>query len=336
MEALVEHQLSDPVGIADAIYKRYSEVISGVEKVRRMKGRGTPDWPYWCFLPEAYWLMLFMGKRRCQFNRELWFEIRKLQILGTWRYSKGIYSLHPALLDALTETPIVDSLPVEVFFRLPEWCIYVRTPEMQVRGDLLYGFWAMVNHDTVDNRRSLYLLLNGKEGIQTESVVLKPGSIKTLLDEMLCESLDSSGADATIIGLLKQSAYVEEHLKRKSDDISKLLSILLFICSDEPDIDSERQPGAYPVYPKSVKTKKGFRLFPANGSHHWTVGEKMGKMLGLMMDDDLSRIATGRHLRAHLRRGHWHGFWSGKRDGTEDRLFAYRWLPPQIIGGRQG
>ena len=39
----------NPVGIADAFCKRYPEAISGIEKVRLMKGREIPDWPYWCF-----------------------------------------------------------------------------------------------------------------------------------------------------------------------------------------------------------------------------------------------------------------------------------------------
>lgn len=63
-----------------------------------------------------------MGKQRSQFTREMWRYIQKRQVLGTWRYSKGIYSVHPALLNALTETSITDSLPMDVFLQLPEWC----------------------------------------------------------------------------------------------------------------------------------------------------------------------------------------------------------------------
>ena len=130
----------NPVGIADAFCKRYPEAISGIEKVRLMKGREIPDWPYWCFFPESHWTMLFMGKQRSQFTREMWRYIQKRQVLGTWRYSKGIYSVHPALLNALTETSITDSLPMDVFLQLPEWCIYVRTPGMIMDGEPLYGF----------------------------------------------------------------------------------------------------------------------------------------------------------------------------------------------------
>ena len=41
--------------------------------------------------------------------------------------------------------------------------------------------------------------------------------------------------------------------------------------------------------------------------------------------------ATGRtRPRAHVRRAHWHGFWTGPRDPerAEERRFDLRWLPP--------
>ncbi|EAO1327073.1 hypothetical protein Q6Y00_004318 [Salmonella enterica] len=51
-------------------------------------------------------------------------------------------------------------------------------------------------------------------------------------------------------------------------------------------------------------------------------------------DDEITRVTDGQHVRAHLRRGHWHGFCSGKRDEPDAQKFAYCWLPQQIIGGK--
>ncbi|MCR3693455.1 hypothetical protein M8449_26645, partial [Citrobacter freundii] len=60
-----------------------------------------------------------------------------------------------------------------------------------------------------------------------------------------------------------------------------------------------------------------------------------GEMLATALSETDICTATGRQVRVHLRRGHWHGFWSGKRDEPEARKFSYHWLPPQIIGGRR-
>ncbi|MEG0281247.1 MAG: hypothetical protein RR686_18515 [Morganella sp. (in: enterobacteria)] len=48
-----------------------------------MKGWEIPEWPYWCFLPIAYWMILFMGKQRRQCTREVWLEMKKFQVLVT-------------------------------------------------------------------------------------------------------------------------------------------------------------------------------------------------------------------------------------------------------------
>lgn len=204
-----------------------------------------------------------------------------------------------------------------------------------MQGEELYGFWAMVNQNDVNNDKSLYLLLNRENGLKLESFRLKTGSVNTILEDMFHEGLDASGATPETVETLKHSEYLSVYLKNQARDVGRLLSILLYICSDEPEIDSERQPGSYPARPKPVKTKKGFRLFPVNGPRYWRVGENMGEMLATALSETDICTATGRQVRVHLRRGHWHGFWSGKRDEPEARKFSYHWLPPQIIGGRR-
>ncbi|EBK0309952.1 hypothetical protein D3L32_20565 [Salmonella enterica] len=331
----INNQIIDPVRIADAFCRQHPQVTTNIEQARLMKGKAFPDWPYWCFLPITRWLMLFMGGQKREFTPAVWLEIQKLSVLGTWRYSKGIYTPHLSLLNALAETPVSDTLPVDVFLRFPEWCIYISTPGMRMQGEELYGFWAMVNQNDVNNDKSLYLLLNRMNELKLESFRLKTGSVNTILEDMFHEGLDASGATPETIETLKHSGYLSAHLKSKASDAGRLLSILLYICSDEPEIDSERQPGSYPARPKPVKTKKGFRLFPANGPRYWRVGENMGEMLATAFAETDVCAASGRQVRAHLRRGHWHGFWSGKRDDPEEQKFSYHWLPPQIIGGRR-
>lgn len=193
-----------------------------------------------------------------------------------------------------------------------------------MNGEILYGFWATVNLNNINHRRSLNLLLNGENGLQVESLPLKNGTVNAIWEEMFHAGLESSSAQSEEINLIKQSEYISALLRKKSDCIGRLLSILLYICSDEPEIDSEYHPGTYPARPKPVKTKKGFRLFPSNSVHYWTVGDKTGRMLADTQAYSLTETtATGRHPHALLRRGHWHGFWSGKKDEPDARTFSY-------------
>ncbi|HID3750127.1 TPA: hypothetical protein ACXEXC_000904 [Citrobacter freundii] len=99
----INNQIIDPVRIADAFCRQHPQMTANIEQVRLMKGKAFPDWPYWCFLPITRWLMLFMGGQKREFTPAVWLEIQKLSVLGTWRYSKGIYTPHPSLLNALAE-----------------------------------------------------------------------------------------------------------------------------------------------------------------------------------------------------------------------------------------
>lgn len=44
-----------------------------------------------------------MSHQQHHFTKELYLEMQKRLIPGTWHYSKGIYSPHPALMRALTD-----------------------------------------------------------------------------------------------------------------------------------------------------------------------------------------------------------------------------------------
>jgi len=177
----MKNQEYDPVYISDIFCKKHSETVAKIEHARLRKGQDLTEWPYWCFLPTVCWMNLFMEQYSRNFTRESWLEIEKLSVFGTWRYCKGIYTPHPALLHALTESPVSDTLPMDIFLRLPEWCIYVRTPGMFIEDNQLHGFWASVNTGITDNSKNLILLLNGQSGIKIELLPIKPGSICSIL-----------------------------------------------------------------------------------------------------------------------------------------------------------
>lgn len=61
----------------------------------------------------------------------------------------------------------------------------------------------------------------------------------------------------------------------------------------------------------------------------WDVGLRIGAALRRAHDAESSEGAgSGTHARprAHIRRAHWHTFWTGPRDG--DRVARVKWLPP--------
>lgn len=100
---------------------------------------------------------------------------------------------------------------------------------------------------------------------------------------------------------------------------------LLYLCSQEPDIPQDRELRERRTYDNTGAAKRGATL---------TVGTRIGTALrGAKMS--LPEKATENKQREtqshcspvpHVRRAHWHSFWTGKK--TEVRELAVKWLPP--------
>ena len=129
-------------------------------------------------------------------------------------------------------------------------------------------------------------------------------------------------------------------LNAELQKVCPLLSLLLYLCAEEPDI-SGHIPGTYPQYPRPKKTKKGLKLFPPDKPCIWNVGQEQGKKLREAIEkaserDPGSGVIT---RKPHIRKAHWHGYWKGSRKPNPDmssekqeRQFFYKWIPPLIIG----
>ena len=110
--------------------------------------------------------------------------------------------------------------------------------------------------------------------------------------------------------------------------VKPLLSLILYICSEKPEYS-----GGIPSRPQPKRTKKGWRIFPPLKPKIIDVGMSIGDSLrAISFGDDGD--SSERSIRPHIRRGHWHGYWIGKKDG-EDRKFIYNWLSPIPVNAKE-
>src|SRR3546814_10697965 len=106
------------------------------------------------------------------------------------------------------------------------------------------------------------------------------------------------------------------------------------LCAD-PDITRRGTPAA-PSNPEPVRTRRnGWRLLPADGTAEWDVGVRLGAALRAASERSDSGDVTGRQVRAHVRRAHWHTMISGPRLRDDKTVIPaaqgkrdLRWLPP--------
>lgn len=319
-----------PIKHLAAAMKHYPSTSRLVDTFRGNRDKDIQEWPSWCFIPMAGWYAIVSNDNadQCgpggQLPLHLVSDVGRLAALGTWRYSQGIYSFDADLQHALCETVIAGSIPSEALFRLPEWCVYIETPGRTWLGDTLHGYWAHLEHDINSGRAELRLLMDTEQELLPIPVHIGKWTVTEAIDRSMSESTKQATKHNTTnfnVGMDTVASIAEE--------INPLISLLLYICSEEPEIDNSRQPGKHPQRATHKKVKGGWRLFPAEKPSRWVVGERIGQQLR-QANQSLSP-ETGRKVKPHLRKGHWHGFWTGPKD--QQQKFIYKWIMPMVVAG---
>lgn len=238
--------------------------------------------------------------------------VSPVNTLAAWRMTQGIYRFDPALYETLIETPLTGDLPADVLQRLPEWCPYMETPGLYVlkrdggRADLA-GAWVRADREP-DGTPCLILTLDIPEAPRPEShtIVLR-GTLEQAVDATLAQW-----------GVSGMSGQVAAYLR-------PIVNLVLYLVGSDDISGVHGAPGN----PDPKRTRRGgVRLFAAEGPRSWDVGVRMGSALRRAYHAEEVRLG-GTHSgpRPHVRRAHWHSFWTGKI-GSEDRKLKPRWLPP--------
>lgn len=320
-----------PIEHLRATMRLYPSTGRMVDEFRADKGKGLPDWPAWCFVPMAGWYALASQDNYTQLLHgqrlplHLIPDVGKLAAIGSWRYSQGVYRLDADLQRALGETLIVGDIPCEVLYRLPEWCVYVETPGREWLGSPLYGYWCHLEYDINTHRSELRLLLDTETDLVALPIHIGPWTVTEAIDRMISESNRQVLANKIRIN----QPVTTDDIQIVAAAVNPLISLLLYLCSEAPDVDDEREPGVSPSRPKPTRTKRGWRLFPAEKPRIWTVGRHLGQQLRKTSAE--LTVETGRSVKPHLRKGHWHGYWLGPR--KSERKFIYKWIMPMIVSG---
>jgi len=326
-----------PIWHLRALMRDYPDLGSQVDRLRSMRGKQVPDWPSWCLMPMGLWMHI--ADPGGTFNPVALMNAPRLSGYGTWRYTQGVYRIDPSLLDALTDTPLTGDLPSDSLLRLPQWSVYVVTPGMKHGAAPLHGFLAFLDWNPETKSADLCIIpdidVPDFDHLQMATPIpIGKWSLPDAFARMAsrgARALESDPDLAQKAGIGQQAIDWlglpnPERYNQMAELFSPLVSILLYLCSEEPEIDPDREPGTSPHNPFPKRVKRGWRLFPPQHARVWHVGRGVGEQLRV---DRLSWQGTGRTVRPHIRRGHWHGYWFGPRTGK--RRFVYRWLPPMLV-----
>ena len=223
-----------------------------------------------------------------------------------WSLQKNLYSFDPDLaLVLLNNRGKIDDIPPDILSRLPDFGVAVSNeiPIINFNGQLLRNFLvSYVDHKLHIN--IAYEDQNFPYDYHNFCCDLKHESIKEVLQQL------EKSANQSNTELLKG-----------------ILPFILYLCSD--NFRSEMEPNIS----TSVKSpKKNLTFVPPSNVRIKQIGKNDGDIIRAFnkrdKEYDTEVKLTGRTVKPHIRKGHWHSFW--KNVGTE-RILTTKFLLPIFV-----
>lgn len=272
------------------------------------------DWPASVFMPFGLWpsfLERYYGWPARSFD--LGHPIMRgmaqvLACLAPWRATQDIIRFDPGMEAELKGMDLAGKLPSDILLRLPAWAVFMDVP-LTVDGDNYDGFFVQL--DSHVSGVYLALTFQGPDHIQ-QRVPLALG------DFTLDESLKA------VNRFMKEP----ENVKANDRGLIQALNLVIYLCAYGLQ---ERQDhmGVGVTYPSAKKIKKGWRILPPARPRTHVLGASFGESL---RREGAGARGGGGAVRPHVRRPHWHHYWTG---GADKKSLIVRWLPPIFVGDHE-
>lgn len=339
MEYQIKTIKSKPVTTQDRLRKLLNEATKNYPKAWKLaeswlkvKNKGIPDWPDYCFLPTSGWYLTVCDALQVNnISLQCHPNVARLAALGSWRYTQSIYRINPTLYNSIIDTTLKGNLPVELLMRMPEWCIYIETPGLSYGNEVLNGFFAHLDWDVNSKKPELRLLLDREKGLLAIPLSIGDWTIAESVSRPLNKAVkaikEKEGLDDGVLDYIQHR--VTNHIQESGDKLRQLnpiISLLLYVCSD----GVEYSGNTLPSNPTPKRIKKGWRLFAANHIRVWNLGNKTSKKLESEQAKLMSEAGQRQSISPHIRRAHWHTFYAGSRK-NEQREIRVKWIPPLLV-----
>lgn len=311
-----------PKQILKQIGRTWPEAWQQVKQFRAGKGKDLPDWPDWCYIPIAAGVAIATQGNDSKLHQAILdFKLSPAVVTAAaaWRVSQGVYRFDADLYNSLTSQPLDGNVPCEILKRMPEWCVYIETINGTYFDKPMDGFWAHLEYDVntgTEELRFVFLFLDGK----TSNLPIHLGDYT--LEESLDKMRQLAEKNADKLGL--PSVLPPELGSNIAVEIMPYLQLVLYLCAENADMPKIQHP--------QTRVRMSGQVDVPRETRHWTVGERIGAGIRKYRNQETQEHQGGTHAspRAHIRRAHWHSFWTGPRDGQ--RKLILRWLPPIPVG----
>lgn len=258
--------------------------------------------------------------------------------LYTWRREKLIYKFDDDLASELMDTADDIVVPVEILEHLPAKCVYIDLPK-SIKQTYLDGFFAFIEHDVNTHMKELRINPIDANGEPSDhhSLHLYPGAtigdgIKVSFDFAYEQAQKVKELHPDISDDVSLERFIEEQ-KEATPFIEFCVQLLLYICADNAEI--EENPKQKSIYRPTSKIRDQFKEV-----RQWDVGVKIGASLRKArahstpaQESDMPPLNRKFKNRPHIRRAHWHHFWTGSKNSQN---LILRWVSSIVVNAEDG
>lgn len=250
--------------------------------------------------------------------------------LAAWRRGKFIYQFDESLASEVISTVEDMAIPIEILYHMPAQCIYILLTEndKKIPNDHPVGFFAHIESDTNTGEKELRIhYITNTGDLFTQYIV-----------HLIPDGTIGDGINAAIAEIRKNTSNniyqpigdrISDYLRAARTLTIQAVQLILYICAENAEI-AENESQAK-IYRKSNRILDKYREI-----RKYDVGVKTGIILRRnesrrkntpdpqYANDNASSIKK----RSHLRRAHWHHYWTGSGD---DKKLILRWINSTII-----
>ena len=257
----------------------------------------------------------------------------KIQSALTWNKNKQVFSFDNDMAGELINSFSVDDpIPMNIFNNIPFDGMYIESKGTSVKffvtRDMSKNGMKFLNFYSVDDITEIFPLT---------------GQIKSLretMDVYLENFIIQEKTESTIQELM-------EFVKNVYHNLSCMLPLLIYLCADNAQVEYKGS---------KVKKENGYLPKEKTPTNHFSkskqsstsivkidVGIRIGKAIRQYNQvhkenaetNKIINVSAGTGLGVkkspHIRRGHYHHYWTGRKDGSEERRLILKWIPPTFI-----
>jgi hypothetical protein len=189
----------------------------------------------------------------------------------------------------------------------------------------MLGWFVHLEWDVNTGRTELRVMMDLGDALVPIAIHLTHPTMNLCLKDAAEESMRQAQAHA--LAVPNQQSLVPELATR----IAPIISVTLYLCSTAAEIQDRKRRKDQPIRPRPKKVKGGFREFPAPGPSVWEVGYRIGASLRAAWQKKEAGEGIHAGPRPHVRRAHWHSYWTGPQDKPERRKIVLKWLSPILV-----